>query len=128
MYDVTLFGILDVDARQDTIRYVGAEASPQVEETFRVETVVAPTKSCRVECRNVYSVNGSMSETPTCVAEITVPVFEDYALEAQGKLGRELAESPNMDDLQIQQAADRYRYRPESVEEESASTGMSLGG
>ena len=122
-YSVTLFGVLDVDAAPAAIKYLGAEASPRVEDTFRIETVVAPTKSCRVKCKNVYSVNGSLQETPEYDAAVTVPyysanAFDDYYAHP-GSLTKELSQIPEMDDAQIQATAEKYLYDPASVEEQA---------
>ena len=122
-YSVTLFGILDVDAAPSAIKYLGADASPRVEDTFRIETVIAPTKSCHVICKNVYSVNGNPQETPEYDATVTVPyfsasAFNDYYANP-GSLTEELSRTPEMDDARIKAVAEKYRYDPVSVEEQA---------
>lgn len=114
-YSVTLFAVLDVDANPTSIRFTGEEANPRVEDTFRIETVVAPTKSCTVVCKDVYSVNGELQETPEYTVTVRVPVFMDGAFGAQRGITAELAAQPDMGDLQMQRVADTYRYDPESI-------------
>lgn len=114
-YSVSLFAVLDVDANPTSIRFTGEEANPRVEDTFRIETVVAPTKSCTVVCKDVYSVNGELQETPEYTVTVTVPVFVDGAFGNQHGITAELAAQPDMGDLQMQRVADEYRYDPQSV-------------
>ncbi|MBP3866960.1 MAG: SPOR domain-containing protein, partial [Eggerthellaceae bacterium] len=114
-YSVTLFAVLDVDANPTSIRFTGEEANPRVEDTFRIETVVAPTKSCTVVCKDVYSVNGELQETPEYTVTVRVPVFMDGAFGAQRGITAELAAQPDMGDLQMQRVADTYRYDPQSI-------------
>lgn len=124
-YEVTLFGILDVDKGPGEIIYNGSEASPRVEDTFRIETVIAPTKSCHVVCKNVYSVNGSLQETPEYEATVTVPVFKAQGsmnvsvFWHSGALTRELSANPNASQYEIDRIADTYRYDPQSIAEEA---------
>lgn len=117
-YDVTLFAVLDVDAHPTSIRFTSAEATPRVEDTFRIETVIAPTKSCRLTCKDVYSVNGSLQETPEYELTVKVPVMQDQVFGETGKLTKELAQRPDMGPLAMQEVVDTYRYDPASIKPE----------
>ena len=132
-YSVTLFAVLDVDANPTSIRFSGEQANPRVEDTFRIETVVAPTKSCNVVCKDVYSVNGELQETPEYSVMVTVPVFFDGAFGNQYNLTADLATDPDMGDLQMQRVADKYRYDPQSIfdnrqNKDSGSSTANAGG
>ena len=132
-YSVTLFAVLDVDANPTSIRFSGEQANPRVEDTFRIETVVAPTKSCNVVCKDVYSVNGELQETPEYSVMVTVPVFFDGAFGNQYNLTADLAADPDMGDLQMQRVADKYRYDPQSIfdnrqNKDSGSSTANAGG
>ena len=116
-----------------SIRFSGEQANPRVEDTFRIETVVAPTKSCNVVCKDVYSVNGELQETPEYSVMVTVPVFFDGAFGNQYNLTADLAADPDMGDLQMQRVADKYRYDPQSIfdnrqNKDSGSSTANAGG
>ena len=116
-YSITLYGILDVDKRPDSIVFTGAEASPVVSDTFRIETVIAPTKSCEVACKGVYSVNGDPQETDTYRVSVFVPVFQpafDH-VGLKSELMSEIAAADTEDPSELAKICSRYRYQPESI-------------
>lgn len=118
-YAVTLFAVLDVDARPTSIRFRGEDATPRVEDSYRIETVIAPTKSCRLRCKDVYSVNGELQETPEYSLLVAVPVFANGAFGNGGTLTNELAADTEMSSLRMQELAATYRYDPVSVKEQA---------
>ena len=119
-YSVTLFAVLDVDARPTSIRFTGEEATPRVEDTYRIETVIAPTKSCYLRCKDVYSVNGELQETPEYEVITTVPVFTHEAFGISRNMTLDLAADPDMKPSRIQEIADSYRYDPRSILEDAS--------
>ena len=114
-YEVTLFAVLDVDAHPDSIRFTSEEATPRVEDTYRIETVIAPTKSCHLRCKDVYSVNGQLQETPEYELDVRVRVMLDGAFGYSSPLTEELAATPDMGQMAMQQVASTYRYDPTSI-------------
>lgn len=119
-YSVTLFAVLDVDARPTSIRFTGEEATPRVEDTYRIETVIAPTKSCYLRCKDVYSVNGELQETPEYEVITTVPVFTHEAFGISRNMTLDLAADPDMKPSRMQEIADSYRYDPRSILEDAS--------
>lgn len=114
---ITLFAILDVDSRPKKISFTGPDSTPVVGDTLRIETVIAPTKSCEVKCRNVFRVNGELQQTDSYTVTVTVPVFEDGAIGFTGMMTRELAQMDRFDEDLADRIAQRYLYNPESIRE-----------
>ena len=116
-YSITLYGILDVDKRPDSIVFTGAEASPVISDTFRIETVIAPTKSCDVTCKGVYSVNGDLQESDTYQVSVTVPVFQPVFSDVglKSPLMSEIAAADTEDLSELAKISSKYRYQPESI-------------
>lgn len=118
-YKITLFAVLDVDRKPSAVYFTGENATPFVEDILQIETVLAPTKSCIVKCRNVYLINGKRQQTDTYTAEVTVPAFADMAIGMSGQLTGELARLPELDEGSINRVVQKYLYQPESVMEGS---------
>ncbi len=112
---ITLFGFLDVDAHPSEIRFTSNEAFPVIDDIFRIETVIIPTKSCTLTCAGEYSIDGISYQTEDYTLQVTVPVFEELSMTASGAMTRELAETNTDDPRQIRKICDQYRYRIESV-------------
>lgn len=114
---ITLFAILDVDSNPQRITFTGPDSTPVVGDTLRIETVIAPTKSCEVECRNVFSVNGKSQQTDVWNVRVNVPVFQDGAVGMTGMLTRELAQMDEYDEYFADRIIQKYLYEPESIRE-----------
>ena len=119
-YRVTLFAVLDVDRNPSAIYFTGENATPFIDDILQVETVLAPTKSCIVKCRNVFSVNGKFQQTDVYTAKVTVPVFTDAAIGLSGLLTQELAQLQNLDEVSIERTVQKYLYQPESIRDNSS--------
>ncbi len=107
---VTLFGVLDVDNPPQEIRFTGSDATPLIEDTYRIETVIIPTKSCQVRLHGSYLVDGQPFETETYDVRVNVPVFRDHSFIAGGALTRALAEVNPKDSEQKRRITEQYRY------------------
>lgn len=113
--EITLFAILDVDEKPSVISFTGPEATPRVENTLRVETVLAPTKSCLVKCQNRFLIDGKEQETDIYTANVAVPVFADNFIGVSYPMTLELAELADPDEVSIRQITRKYLYDPHSV-------------
>lgn len=116
-YRISLFAVLDVDQNPSAVYFTGEDATPVVEDILQVETVLAPTKSCVVKCRNVFSVNGKPQQTNVYTAKVTVPAFADGAIGCSGALTQELARMQNQDEMSIDRVLQNYLYQPESIKD-----------
>ena len=114
-YWISHFAVLDVDQNPSSIRFKGKDATPLVEDILRVETVLAPMKSCIVKCRNIFSVNGKRQQTDVFTAKVTVPVFNNNAIYRSGSLTQELAQLQQLDEMSIDRVIQKYYYQPESI-------------
>ena len=114
-YSITLYAMLDVDQKPSSIRFTGEKAAPLVDNTFRIETVIVPTKSCYLECRGVYSIAGDVHETETYSVEVTVPVFRESAIRREGKASLDLFNVDMRDTISINNILGQYRYDPATV-------------
>lgn len=112
---ISLFAVLDVDQKPSAVYFTGKNAIPSVEDILNIETVLAPTKSCVVECRNVFSVNGKRQQTDVYTAKVKVPVFNDTAISCSGELTHELAHMQQIDEMSIDRVVQKYLYKPESI-------------
>ena len=118
-YRISLFAVLDVDQNPSAVYFTGEDATPVVEDILQVETVLAPTKSCIVKCRNVFSVNGKRQQTDVYTAKVTVPAFADGAIGCSGALTQELARMQNQGEMSIDRVLQKYIYQPESIKDYS---------
>lgn len=116
-YEITLFAVLNVDDKPHKISFAEPEETPIINDTLRVETVLAPTKSCILKCRNVFSVNGKPQTTETYTVSVDVPVFADESIGCTGALTQELAQLYGKDELKVQQTLKKYLYDPNSIRE-----------
>lgn len=114
---ITLFATLDVDSDPQRITFTGPDSTPVVGDTLRIETVIAPTKSCEIECRNVFSVNGKSQQTDIWRVRVIVPVFQDGAVGMTGMLTRELAQMDEYNEYFADRIIQKYLYEPESIRE-----------
>lgn len=114
-YSITLYAILDVDAHPGSLRFTGVESTPLVDSTFRIETVIIPTKSCKIVCRGVYSVGGKIHETEDYTVTVSVPVFTEGITNGTSKMTRQLYSVDMRDDLKIREILSPWYYDPETV-------------
>lgn len=112
---ITLFAILDVDEKPSVIHFTGPQSTPRVEDTLRVETVLAPTKSCLVTCQNHFLIDGKEQETDVFTAKVAVPVFKNDFIGVSFPMTLELAELETLDEASVRQVARNYLYDPHSV-------------
>ncbi len=117
-YSITLYALLDVDQHPTSIRFTGEEASPLVDNTFRIETVIIPTKSCYLECKGVYSIGGDIHETEVYNVTVKVPVF-DGGITREGSITRALFEMDMRDTIGVNNILSQHRYDPSKVIEYS---------
>ncbi|MDE7322633.1 MAG: SMEK domain-containing protein [Lachnospiraceae bacterium] len=112
---MTLFAVLDVDKRPSAINFTVRNEPNIVNDILRIETVIAPTKSCTVTCKNVFCINGKKYATTEYTAEVYVPVFTDSAIGFTGALTKELAQLDKFDEYQANILIEKYLYNPESI-------------
>lgn len=116
-YTITLFALLDVDQNPSSIIFTGAEANPLINGTFRVETVVAPTRSCHLQVRNVFTVTGQEHPVQTEVydVKVIVPRYRDGIFYRTGALTDQLLEDPDASMMHFTELAQPYRYDPTHI-------------
>lgn len=114
-YDITLFAVLDVDSRPSVITFTGRDSTPRVADTLRVETVLAPTKSCVVTCQNVFLINGVPQRTDIYTATVRVPAFREQTMGRSGSLTKELAQMDVLDEVSFKRILQKYYHDPESI-------------
>lgn len=111
-FSSTLFAVLDVDNF--------LESMPRVEDTYIIETVIAPTKSCYIECNNNFEISGKTYKTRTVKVRVTVPVYhyEDDLYTDSMDLHQmiwDLAEFDKPSFYQMSTISEKYRYRPQKL-------------
>ena len=112
---ITLYGVLDVDHPPASIRFPTGDATPLVEDTFRIETVIIPTKSCQMAMKGTYLIGGEPYETEVYNVKVQVPYFADNSYIVGGPLTRALAGIDMNDRAQVKRICDSYRYDIESI-------------
>lgn len=115
--DITLFSVLDVDSKPVSISF-NPEKITTIEDALRIETVLAPTKSCKIRFRGSYTVDGNTEETEPYTATVTVPIYRDGAFGHGGELTNELANDANNSKAHVKQVAQKYLYDPEALNPE----------
>lgn len=115
IYDITLFAVLDVDSKPSELTFTGPDSTPRVGDTLRVETVLAPTKSCVVTCRNEFLVNGASQQTDVYTATVKVPAFGKRTIGTSSPLTEELAQLDVSDELSFKRTLQKYYYDPENI-------------
>lgn len=122
-YSVTLYAMLDVDHAPSSIRFTGSSAAPLVHDTFRIETVIIPTKSVNLKCQGVYSIQGNEQKTDIYDVHVNVPVFKPGYFETSGAGTRKLSEISMDNEQAVQKVLDEARYDPESILDEHLEEG-----
>ena len=112
---ITLYALLDVDNPPTELRFVTGDNTPLVDDTYRIETVIIPTKSCELTCRGSYSIGGEPYKTEDYHVNVTVPCFQKETLENGGLLTMELAHTNMNSPAMVERACEKYRYQPESI-------------
>ena len=116
---VELFAVLDVDSGPCRISFTSADSTPRIEDVFRIETTIAPTKSCSIRCKGEFTIGDATYETESHDVIVIVPIYEYKAIAGRvdGGCGmtRELAANLDASEAEIQRIADKYRYQPESL-------------
>ena len=113
--EITLYAVLDVDNPPKELRFSSPDSFPLVEDTFRIETVIIPTKSCNVTLNGSYSVGGKLFETEKYNAQVRVPYFDERAFYLGGPLTRELGQIDINDTNMMRKICSKYRYDIESI-------------
>lgn len=114
-YSITLYAMLDVDQHPSSIRFTGSNAAPLVQDTFRIETVIIPTKSVSLECQGVYSIQGKEQKTDVYQVHVKVPVFKQDYFAFSGPGTKKLAEISFDDEHAVRQIISEARYNPEVI-------------
>ena len=112
---ITLYNVLDVDNPPKELRFYAPESSPLVEDTFRIETVIIPTKSCEVTLNGAYSIGGTDYQTEKYTVRVQVPYFDENAFTVGGPLTRQLSRINPNDTAQIKRICGQYRYDIQSI-------------
>lgn len=116
-YRISLFAELDVDSNPAGLSFTGQNTMSIVEDVTVLDTVIAPTKSCVVQCQNIFYINGEPQQTPVFTARVTVPVFSGGAIGSSGLLTRELAQLSPGDRIGIERVIARYYYQAKSIKD-----------
>ncbi len=111
---ITLFAVLDVDNPPEELRFYTGDNTPLVEDVFRIETVVIPTKSCNVSFRGKYLLGGKEYTTEPYSVSVNVPRFREDAYMLAGPLTRELFKINLKDAALAERICRTYWYFPES--------------
>jgi len=84
--NVSIFLPLDIDDTEagSKLSFNTREAQSQFSNTMRIETTVAPNKSCAISFKFGYNINGNPNETSTYSATVTVPVYFKDAINSTG--------------------------------------------
>lgn len=112
---ITLYGVLDVDNPPASIRFPTGDATPLVEDTFRIETVIIPTKSCQMSVKGSYLIGGEPYETEVYEVKVQVPYFSSDSYIVGGPLTRALAAIDMNDGTAVKRICDSFRYDIESI-------------
>jgi hypothetical protein len=109
--------------------FSSAESQPLIDGACRISMTIAPTKTCELTCRGVFSVDGSPCESELHSVRVNVPVFNSKAFilsviaphENHGSpMCCELAKNPEASASQIEAITARYHYDPEWILESSS--------
>lgn len=109
------FAVLDVDKAPSSLSFKDVTDIPLIDNVMHIVTVVAPTKSCVVKCKNVFSINGKRQETDTFKVKVNVPVFAYSVNEWGGSLTYELARVENRDKRKMKNIVEKYLYNPYNI-------------
>ena len=109
------FAVLDVDKAPTSLSFKDVTDIPLIDNVMHIVTVVAPTKSCVVECRNIFSINGERQVTDTFKVKVNVPVFAYSASYWGGTLTQELASVENRDKRKMKNIVEKYLYDPYNI-------------
>ena len=86
-----------------------------VNDALRIETVIAPTKPCKIKMKGVYSIDGKLSETEVFDAIIDVPFYQEGAFGYEGDLTEEIAHDSDESKAHMMQKAEKYIYNPNYI-------------
>lgn len=120
-YSVTLATTLDVDDEPNEIVFTGAKSCPMVDGEFRVEMIVAPTKSCRLTVSASFLLDGVTYKTMSHEAEVTVPAYLSGFDSEWSDLIPDLLEEPDAPTERLTQIGEDFRYDPGSLVEDAMS-------
>lgn len=109
------FAVLDVDKAPTSLSFKDVTDIPLIDNVMHIVTVVAPTKSCVVECQNIFSINGEKQKTDTFKVKVNVPVFAYSVCEWGGSLTQELARVENRDKRKMKNIVEKYLYDPYNI-------------
>lgn len=119
--ETTLFALLDVDEAPAELHFIGDKAFDNVDGTLKVGTVIAPTKSCCVQCKNVFTINGKRQETDSFIANITVPFYNDLFLDISQPITQTLSDLDSVQTGELTQTVQnmsgkvKYKYNPMEI-------------
>ena len=98
-----------------SIRFPTGDAVPLVEDTFRIETVIIPTKSCQLSMKGSYLIGGEPYETDVYDVKVSVPYFAADSYNVGGPLTRALGAIDMNDRTQVKRICGSFRYDIESI-------------
>ena len=122
-YGITLFSVLDVDNPPSAVVFSAKDAFPVINDTFMINTVIAPTKSCKITCKGSYSIDGTKQETDPYLITVRVPHFtpevSDFFYGTQSNpLINEIIENGISDSLELSRLCQKYHYQAEEYMQE----------
>lgn len=122
-YYVTLYALLNVDKKPPSIHFTGIDATPLIEDKYRIETVIIPTKSVSLKCQGVYSIDGVYQKTDVYDVHVNVPVFNTSYFQCNGWGTMQLAAISMDDKRSLKRILNEARYNPESILENHLDDG-----
>ena len=115
--------MLDVDNPPSAVVFSAKDAFPVINDTFMINTVIAPTKSCKITCKGSYSIDGTKQETDPYLITVRVPHFtpevSDFFYGTQSNpLINEIIENGISDSLELSRLCQKYHYQAEEYMQE----------
>ena len=107
---ITLYAVLNVDNPPEELRFYTGSDTPLIEDQYKIETVIIPTKSCSFTVNGSYSLGGTLYETEPYDITVKVPYFDTTKYVAGGPLTRELFNIPADDKTSMRRICYKYRY------------------
>ena len=118
-YSTSLFAVLNVDDGPGRISFTSEGAAPRVEDVFRIETVIAPTRSCSVRFHEEFAVGDSIFSTDEHEVTVRVPYYEadSFANNLTGgsPLAQELSHATSASAVELEHIAEKYKHNPENL-------------
>ena len=106
-YSLSLVASLDVDKAPKILHYSSPQSSPQIagHETYCLTTVIVPTKSCTIKCKNIMYIDGVRQESGVSEVYVQVPVYYNLS-----SLVTEIDQSIDTSPSSIHNIKENYKY------------------